>query len=112
MENPGAWVYTVALRRAVRLRRRSDRPIGINSQIVVSDESDSNRRLELLDLENALATLPARQRAVLVLTAIDDLASDEIAKRLGCAASTVRVHLRDGRARLRELLKEERHESK
>jgi len=33
-----------------------------------------------------------------------DLRVDEVAKRMGVAASTVRVHLHRGRARLRELL--------
>ncbi|HEY3718101.1 MAG TPA: sigma factor-like helix-turn-helix DNA-binding protein [Jatrophihabitantaceae bacterium] len=37
-----------------------------------------------------LATLPARQRAVLVLRYYSDLADDEIARTLGCRVGTVR----------------------
>lgn len=48
-----------------------------------------------------LATLPRRQRAVLVLRFYEDLADQEIAAVLGCAPSTVRSQAARGLAVLR-----------
>ncbi|MCW7942631.1 RNA polymerase subunit sigma-24 [Streptomyces hygroscopicus] len=49
----------------------------------------------------ALATLPARQRTVLVLRYWDDLTEAEIAELLGCSPGKVRTHVRRGLAALR-----------
>lgn len=52
-----------------------------------------------------LATLPRRQRVVLVLRYYEDLPDDQIAAVLGCRATTVRVHARRAMAALREQLR-------
>lgn len=49
----------------------------------------------------ALATLPPRQRAVVVLRYWDDLPEAEVAEVLGCAVGTVKSHAAQGLARLR-----------
>jgi RNA polymerase sigma-70 factor (sigma-E family) len=51
-----------------------------------------------------LATLPRRQRAVLVLRLYEDLADADIATVLGCGLGTVRSHASLGLATLRERL--------
>lgn len=56
------------------------------------------------DLQQALARLPADQRAVLVLREVYDLNYEEIAELLGFSPGTMRVRLFRARARLRELL--------
>jgi RNA polymerase sigma-70 factor (sigma-E family) len=48
-----------------------------------------------------LATLPRTQRVVLTLRFYEDMSYDEIARVLGSATSTVRVHASRGLARLR-----------
>jgi RNA polymerase sigma factor (sigma-70 family) len=54
-------------------------------------ETDATERLAARDAAwRLLATLPRRQRAVLVLRFYEDLADQEIAAVLGCAPSTVR----------------------
>ena len=53
------------------------------------------------DLWHALGTLPARQRAVLVLRYYEDLPDREIAEALGCGESTVRAHAARALAALR-----------
>ncbi len=50
----------------------------------------------------ALAPLPPRQRAALVLRYFDDLNEAEIADMLGCSAGTVKSQISRGLARLRE----------
>ena len=52
----------------------------------------------------ALRRLSPNQRAAIVLCYEADLPIAEVARRMGIAAVTVRVHIHRGRARLRELL--------
>ena len=54
-----------------------------------------------LELEAALATLPVRQRAVLVLRYFDDLTEAQVAQALGCSVGTVKSSASRGLERLR-----------
>ncbi|MDQ1294327.1 MAG: hypothetical protein QG608_2210 [Actinomycetota bacterium] len=49
----------------------------------------------------ALAGLPPRQRAALILRFWEDLSTEEIGQCLGCSPNTVKTHLRRGLAVLR-----------
>ncbi len=53
-------------------------------------------------VQRALRSLPARQRAVLVLRVFDDLPEAQVAQVLGCAPGTVKSTLARAVARLRE----------
>jgi RNA polymerase sigma factor (sigma-70 family) len=64
-------------------------------------EDVSGRQVERDAAWRLLATLPRRQRAVLVLRYYEDLPDDEIATVLGCTASTVRSNAARGLAALR-----------
>jgi RNA polymerase sigma-70 factor (sigma-E family) len=57
-------------------------------------------------VRQALALLPARQRAVLVLRYYEDLSEVEIAKRLGCPPGTVKSSAARALRTLRDLLAE------
>lgn len=57
-------------------------------------------------LAAALAQLPVRQRAVVVLRFFDDLSEADTAAALGCAVGTVKSSTSRALARLRELLGE------
>lgn len=64
--------------------------------------ADPTGRLDLRDaLVRALLTLPARQRAVLVLRYFDDLTEAETAQTLGISAGTVKSQSARALARLR-----------
>jgi RNA polymerase sigma factor (sigma-70 family) len=65
------------------------------------DSADFDGRLAL---RAALAGLPPRQRAVIVLRYYEDLTERETAEVLGIAVGTVKSQARDGLARLRVLL--------
>ena len=54
----------------------------------------------------ALALMPARQRAVVMLRDVDGLRSDEVCDVLGVTAANERVLLHRGRSRLRQALEE------
>ncbi|MFC6017028.1 SigE family RNA polymerase sigma factor [Plantactinospora solaniradicis] len=55
-------------------------------------------------LRNALAQIPPRQRAVLVLRYLHDLPVNEVAEILGCSAGTVKSQSSHGLKALRRLL--------
>lgn len=57
-----------------------------------------------LDVEAALATLPAEQRAALVLVDMEGVPVTEVAEMLGCAVGTVKSRCARARAKLLPLL--------
>lgn len=67
----------------------------------IDHSAAADERRELLD---ALATLPARMRAVLVLRYWEDLSEAETAAILECSIGTVKSQASRGLARLREVL--------
>ena len=67
---------------------------------------------DLVDLIRALETLPAKQRAAVILHDEEGYSAAEVGDLLGIAAPTVRVHLHRGRKRLRALLGTEEDEDR
>ena len=95
---PERWVWIVAFRIAAgELKDRRRPPVRL--ELVPGPEETTP--LELMD---ALAKLPPRQRAALVLHYYGGYKAREIAQIVGSSAATVRVHLSAGRRRLGELL--------
>lgn len=60
--------------------------------------------LEIRDLERALAQLPAEQREVLLLVALEDLSYAEVASTLGIPIGTVMSRLSRAREKLRGMM--------
>jgi RNA polymerase sigma-70 factor (sigma-E family) len=81
------------------LRRRVELPLDAAARLEASDRSDAVADRDLL--VRALAALPPRQRAVLVLRYWEDLPDAEIAAALNCAVGTVRSQASRGLERLR-----------
>lgn len=84
-----------------RLVRRPERALqasheGISARDEAAEVADRDFLLR------ALAGLPPRQRAVLVLRYFDDLPEAEIAETLGCSLGTVKSQVARALARLRE----------
>jgi RNA polymerase sigma-70 factor (ECF subfamily) len=94
-DRPDAWVRRVAVRDAVRAAKRSRREVALHELRAAPVDVDGR-----LDLYQALARLPARQRAAVVLHHLAGWPTADIAEVLGCADATVRVHLHRGRDRL------------
>jgi RNA polymerase sigma-70 factor (ECF subfamily) len=102
-ERPGAWVRRVAIRKAVRGRRRSVDGAKLEDLARRADHAEDT---ELdIDVVRAVASLPPQQRAAVVLRYYGDLPIADVAAALGCAEPTARVHLHRARARLAELLR-------
>jgi RNA polymerase sigma-70 factor (sigma-E family) len=86
-------------RRAWFRRERSNDDIP--DRPVPSDTDASDRRLMVMD---ALAKLPTRRRATIVLRFWEDRSVEETADILGCSAATVKSQTARGLRTLRELL--------
>jgi RNA polymerase sigma-70 factor (sigma-E family) len=107
--NEGAefYVRTALVRQHIswwrRMSFRNERPVA-----EVPDTTDRRSAEQTLaaraEIWQLLATLPRRQRAVLVLRFYEDLPDDEIATLLGCSAINVRVLASRALARLRATL--------
>lgn len=102
----GAWLRTVAYRRALNELRRQQREHA--ATIRLTDlQPPPHWEVELHDhnqaeVAEAVAQLPNQQRAAALLHWGDDLPVNEVARIMGCAAPTVRVHLYRARRRLRD----------
>ena len=98
LRSPERWIWTAAFRIAAgELKARGLR------QPTTAPPSDVDTT-EALELLAALAKLPPKQRAALVLHYYGGYKAREIALIVGSTAATVRVHLSTGRKRLRTLL--------
>jgi len=89
-DRPGAWVRRVAIRDAVRSRKRSQRPLHVLQPSVVEPP-------ELAETAQLLTGLSAKQRAAVALHYLEDRPVDEVAAQLRCTPSTVRTHLQRAR---------------
>ena len=97
IRDPIAWIYRTAFRVAREEMKREHR----HGAAVDTGAEDAAGTGELM---RALRQLSPNQRAAIVLRYEADLPVDDVARRMGIAAPTVRVHLHRGRTRLRELL--------
>jgi RNA polymerase sigma-70 factor (sigma-E family) len=102
---PDGYVRRTLLTTYLSWRRRPaffERPAELSD--AAADSADHDLRLALLD---ALATLPRRQRATIVLRYLDDLSAADTAAVLGCSVGTVKSQsakaIRSLRARLGDL---------
>lgn len=93
-----AWLLRVTANVAIDVVRRRRR-MPVMSSVVETPESNAEDRLSLL---GALATLPPRQRDVLVLRYFVDLTDEDIARCLSMAGGTVKAHVHRGLVRMRQ----------
>jgi RNA polymerase sigma-70 factor, ECF subfamily len=98
---PARWIWRAAFRIAageLKDRRREGSPLPTPHASVASPTGE---------LLSTLGLLPPRQRAALILHYYGGYKAREIAEILGSTSATVRVHLSQGRRRLRRLLEED-----
>lgn len=107
----GTWLYRIAVHLSHdHLRRRGPRPAALPTEqnepaspAETPHERAERRELEA-HLEEALAALPHRQRAALVLRTQEGLAYDAIAEVLECSPQTARVHVMKARRAVAEAI--------
>jgi len=114
------WLHTITVRLAIDFLRRQGRKQAITDEFdetlpgsAADDRSptlpDQDRRVQTSEIQrifNRLAQyLTERQRSIFVLREFQGLSMKEIAEIVGCRESTVRNHMFQARAVLREKLK-------
>lgn len=104
MDNVDAYVRTILVRAFLGDRRstwfrRVRLPGSLADRPAVTADQDA-----VLDVRGALAALPPRQRATLVLRYYCDLDVEQAAIALGCSAGTVKSQTSKGLASLRRVL--------
>lgn len=97
---PRAWLVAVLYDRARRHRTRAKHEAGTPAATPAPAD------VERLDVERAVAALPRRQREVVTLHYLADLAVDDVAAVLGISAGSVKSALHDARRALRDSLEE------
>jgi RNA polymerase sigma-70 factor (sigma-E family) len=109
MNHPAAYARRVLVNLVIDGAERRFRRTGeLDGALRALEQSDGRAERDLAavdvhqELLTALAGLPARQRAVIVLRYWEDLPEAEVAVMLGCSAGTVKSTASRGLARLRE----------
>ena len=105
-DGPEPYVRRVILRQYLSWRRRhssTERPIAEPPDGPLGADL-AERVVDADEMWTALRALPRSQRAVVVLRYYEDLPDIEIARLLGCAPATVRVHAFHALHRLRSVL--------
>jgi RNA polymerase sigma-70 factor (sigma-E family) len=105
MDNPEAWLRTVAVNIARSRWRRQQAMEGFLLRRVIDEPVPVRGMTEdHVALVTALRHLPRAQRETVVLHYLADLTVEQIAASLGVAPGTVKSRLHRARARLAELL--------
>ncbi len=101
LQSPYGYVRTMVVNEHLAWRRRSTRQLP-QAEVDPGAWPDHAERIAVRDdLLRRVDTLPARQRAAIVLRYFADLDDVEIAATLGCEPVTVRSHVSRGLAALR-----------
>jgi RNA polymerase sigma-70 factor (ECF subfamily) len=107
------WMYRITANCAATMvgRRRRHRHDELTEEVAGADGRSANdpqgraeAALERAELQRAIAGLPPKLRAVVVLRDIYDLPHEAIAAELGISESAAKVRLHRARRRLREVL--------
>jgi RNA polymerase sigma-70 factor, ECF subfamily len=102
-----AWLFTILHNQYVNYIRRSAREGAAvrltEREPMLARAPQQGKRLELRDLERAIAKLPDAQRSVILLVALEGMRYDEVAAILDVPVGTIRSRLSRGREALRRL---------
>jgi RNA polymerase sigma-70 factor (sigma-E family) len=103
--HPGPYVRTTMVRTAIGWHRRRWRAELPTEHLPDGASVDETVAVDARDrLRRALATLPTRQRAAVVLRFYEDRSEAEVAQLMHCSVGTVKSQTSKGLARLRVLL--------
>ena len=108
------WLYRVAANTAIskhrQRKRRRSHETGMADEVLSgfaspgSTEGKVASRIDLAELERALALLPQHYRAAVVLRDVYGMSIDEIAKQLKISATAAKVRVHRGRKKLRDAM--------
>src|ERR1700674_4897200 len=102
-----AWLFTILHNQYVNQVRRGVREgaaVGLSeTEPMLTRAPHQGKRLELRDLESAIAQLPEEQRSVILLVGLEGMRYEEVAAVLDVPVGTIRSRLSRGREALRRL---------
>lgn len=109
---PTAWLRTIAVNCAVSMcKRKGRRHASLDSSRIAevhgSDHTPEHYAVAgetWMRICTAMDSLSPQQRAVVTLSAFEDLAMTDVAETMGCAATTAKTHLHRARERLARAL--------
>jgi RNA polymerase sigma factor (sigma-70 family) len=106
VQNPRAWVLTIAHRKALdHHRARARRPVPVGAvPDAPAPATDDAPQLSGDGVWARVSELPPKQRAALLLRFAGDLSHREVAAALGCSEEAARRSAHKGLKRLREEL--------
>jgi RNA polymerase sigma-70 factor, ECF subfamily len=103
-----AWLFTILHNQYVNYVRRSVREgaaVGLtDSEPLLTRAPPQGHRLELRDLDRAIAKLPEEQRSAILLVGLEGMRYEEVAAAFGVPVGTIRSRLSRGREALRKLV--------
>lgn len=103
-----AWLFTILHNQYVNQVRRAVREgvaVSVSeTEPTLTRVADQGKRLELRDLDRALARLPEEQRTVILLVGLEGMRYEAVAEMVGVPVGTVRSRLSRGREALRRLM--------
>jgi RNA polymerase sigma-70 factor (ECF subfamily) len=105
--NLKAWLFTIVRNEHYsQLRRRKFEAQGMDTDLLPepSVAPDHDGKLELRDLNRALASLSPGQRTALILVSVSGFSYEEAAAICGCAVGTIKSRVARSRETLLELL--------
>lgn len=104
-DSPRLWVRRVLINRATSFRRRLGSELRAVTRIGSQPEAVTPElSLPTIEVWEEVRRLPRRQRQVVVLHYVADLAVDEIGETLDCSPGTVKAHLHRARQQLKTSL--------
>ncbi|MBK8062648.1 MAG: sigma-70 family RNA polymerase sigma factor [Betaproteobacteria bacterium] len=100
-----AWLFTVMHNVHVNQIRAAREHYPLDDEAAeMGVPAQQGASIEMRDLERSLALLPAEQREIVLLVALEDMSYAEVAQTLGIPIGTVMSRLSRGREKLRALM--------
>lgn len=97
-----AWLFGIMHNLYVdSLRARRLQTTTLDEKTPHPAQADDTARLEIRDMDSALALLPVEQREILLLVGLEGMTYDQVAGALGLPLGTVMSRLSRGREKLR-----------
>ena len=100
IDHPARWVRSAISNKAMSWWRRSYSAKRATKLMYQPDQGIVELPADSNDFWRQVRELPRRQAQVIALYYLDDQSTEEVAVTLGCATSTVRIHLTRGRRAL------------
>jgi RNA polymerase sigma-70 factor (ECF subfamily) len=101
-----SWLCRIAVNQCLNWQKRRQRLEQLHSEWGAQDrEPSGDDTAQAQQIQEALLTLPPKQRAALILTTYDGLTHAEAAAALGCSETTISWRLFAARGKLKRLLK-------